>query len=106
MPKVSSKKIRLILPFENQPKQGKFPGIVPWSKGHPGWHIEYFVMATEILKSTIEVHGGGADLEFPHPTNEIAQPEAKTGQSFANYWMHNGFVNVNEEKCLNPLATL
>ena len=66
----------------------------PWSSGRPGWHIECSVMATSILGDTIDIHGGGADLEFPHHTNEIAQSEGKTGQTFANYWLHNGFVTA------------
>ncbi|MCJ2002281.1 Cysteine--tRNA ligase [Pseudolactococcus piscium] len=66
----------------------------PWSSGRPGWHIECSVMATSILGNTIDIHGGGADLEFPHHTNEIAQSEGKTGQTFANYWLHNGFVTA------------
>lgn len=66
----------------------------PWSAGRPGWHIECSVMATSILGETIDIHGGGADLEFPHHTNEIAQSEAKTGHHFANYWLHNGFVTA------------
>ncbi|GFH40915.1 cysteine--tRNA ligase [Lactococcus insecticola] len=66
----------------------------PWGAGRPGWHIECSVMATEILGDTIDIHGGGADLEFPHHTNEIAQSEAKTGHKFANYWLHNGFVTA------------
>ena len=61
-------------------------------------------MATEILGDTIDIHGGGADLEFPHHTNEIAQSEAKTGKTFANYWMHNGFVNVDNEKMSKSLG--
>ncbi|MDR0691154.1 MAG: cysteine--tRNA ligase [Streptococcaceae bacterium] len=69
----------------------------PWGYGRPGWHIECSVMATKILGETIDIHGGGQDLEFPHHTNEIAQSEAKTGKHFANYWMHNGFVTVGEE---------
>lgn len=69
----------------------------PWGEGRPGWHIECSVMATEILGDTIDIHGGGQDLEFPHHTNEIAQSEAKTGKTFVNYWMHNGFVTVGEE---------
>jgi len=69
----------------------------PWGNGRPGWHIECSVMATKILGETIDIHGGGQDLEFPHHTNEIAQSEAKTGKHFANYWMHNGFVTVGEE---------
>jgi cysteinyl-tRNA synthetase len=68
----------------------------PWGEGRPGWHIECSVMATEILGDTIDIHGGGQDLEFPHHTNEIAQSEAKTGKTFVNYWMHNGFVTVGE----------
>lgn len=66
----------------------------PWGPGRPGWHIECSVMATEILGDTIDIHGGGQDLEFPHHTNEIAQSESKTGKTFANYWMHNGFVTA------------
>lgn len=76
----------------------------PWSNGRPGWHIECSVMATEILGNTIDIHGGGADLEFPHHTNEIAQSEAKTGKTFANYWMHNGFVNIDNEKMSKSLG--
>ena len=68
-----------------------------------GLAYECSVMATEILGNTIDIHGGGADLEFPHHTNEIAQSEAKTGQTFANYWMHNGFVNINNEKMSKSL---
>jgi len=68
------------------------------------WHIECSVMSTEILGDTIDIHGGGADLEFPHHTNEIAQSEAKTGQTFANYWMHNGFVNIDDVKMSKSLG--
>lgn len=76
----------------------------PWGPGRPGWHIECSVMATEILGDTIDIHGGGADLEFPHHTNEIAQSECKTGKTFANYWLHNGFVNVDNEKMSKSLG--
>ena len=76
----------------------------PWGAGRPGWHIECSVMATAILGDTIDIHGGGTDLEFPHHTNEIAQSEAKTGKTFANYWMHNGFVNVDNEKMSKSLG--
>ncbi|MGK0552747.1 cysteine--tRNA ligase [Enterococcus faecalis] len=69
----------------------------PWGHGRPGWHIECSVMATKHLGATIDIHGGGQDLEFPHHENEIAQSEAKTGQTFANYWMHNGYVTIGEE---------
>ncbi|MCT0055055.1 cysteine--tRNA ligase [Lactococcus lactis subsp. lactis] len=76
----------------------------PWGAGRPGWHIECSVMSTSLLGETIDIHGGGADLEFPHHTNEIAQSEAKTGQRFVNYWMHNGFVNVDGEKMSKSLG--
>ncbi len=69
----------------------------PWGKGRPGWHIECSVMATKLLGDTIDIHGGGQDLEFPHHENEIAQSEAKTGKTFANYWMHNGYVTIGED---------
>ena len=69
----------------------------PWGEGRPGWHIECSVMATKHLGDTIDIHGGGQDLEFPHHENEIAQSEAKTGQRFANYWMYNGYVTIGED---------
>ncbi|MDE6555031.1 MAG: cysteine--tRNA ligase [Lactobacillus sp.] len=70
----------------------------PWGKGRPGWHIECSVMSIKYLGETIDIHGGGQDLEFPHHENEIAQSEAKTGQKFVNYWMHNGFVTVGKKQ--------
>lgn len=70
----------------------------PWGKGRPGWHIECSVMATKYLGDTIDIHGGGQDLEFPHHENEIAQSEAATGKEFVHYWMHNGFVTVGEKQ--------
>mgnify|MGYP001278382329 FL=1 len=70
----------------------------PWGEGRPGWHIECSTMAKSILGDTIDVHGGGADLEFPHHENEIAQSETLTGEPFANYWMHNAMITVNKEK--------
>ena len=85
-------------------KPGEIFWDSPWGPGRPGWHIECSVMATEILGDTIDIHGGGADLEFPHHTNEIAQSEAKTGKTFANYWMHNGFVNVDDVKMSKSLG--
>lgn len=69
----------------------------PWGSGRPGWHIECSVMSTKYLGDTFDIHGGGEDLQFPHHENEIAQSEAKTGQTFARYWMHNGFVTVGDE---------
>lgn len=85
-------------------KPGEVSWESPWGAGRPGWHIECSVMATELLGDTIDIHGGGADLEFPHHTNEIAQSEAKTGHKFVNYWMHNGFVNVDNEKMSKSLG--
>lgn len=78
----------------------------PWSKGRPGWHIECSVMSTKHLGDTFDIHGGGHDLTFPHHENEIAQSEAKTGQTFANYWMHNGFVNMEDEKMSKSLGNV
>ena len=77
----------------------------PWGKGRPGWHIECSVMATKYLGDTIDIHGGGQDLEFPHHENEIAQSEAATGKKFVHYWMHNGFVTVgtSQEKMSKSL---
>lgn len=69
-----------------------------WGKGRPGWHIECSVMSTKYLGDTIDIHGGGQDLEFPHHENEIAQSEAKTGKKFVNYWLHNGFVTVGKDQ--------
>ncbi|MCM0598253.1 cysteine--tRNA ligase [Periweissella fabalis] len=69
----------------------------PWGPGRPGWHIECSVMAIKYLGDTIDIHGGGQDLAFPHHTNEIAQSEAHTGKKFANYWLHNGFVTVGDD---------
>ncbi|MFA9414299.1 cysteine--tRNA ligase [Streptococcus sp. E29BA] len=85
-------------------KLGEISWDSPWGAGRPGWHIECSVMATELLGDTIDIHGGGADLEFPHHTNEIAQSECKTGHTFANYWLHNGFVNVDNEKMSKSLG--
>ncbi len=70
----------------------------PFSDGRPGWHIECSVMANKYLGSTIDIHCGGKDLSFPHHENEIAQSECKNGCTFANYWMHNGFLNIDNKK--------
>jgi cysteinyl-tRNA synthetase len=75
----------------------------PWGKGRPGWHIECSAMAMNFLGDTIDIHGGGRDLKFPHHRNEIAQSEAFTGKTFANYFMHNGFVNIDNEKMSKSL---
>ena len=70
----------------------------PWGKGRPGWHIECSAMSTTCLADTIDIHGGGADLIFPHHENEICQSECATNKQFAKYWIHNGFVNIKNEK--------
>jgi cysteinyl-tRNA synthetase len=76
----------------------------PWGKGRPGWHIECSAMSTSCLGNHFDIHGGGADLQFPHHENEIAQSEGATGEPFVNLWMHNGFVRVNEEKMSKSLG--
>ena len=76
----------------------------PWSKGRPGWHIECSAMSTKHLGATFDLHGGGADLMFPHHENEIAQSECATGHAFAKYWVHNGFLTVNGEKMSKSLG--
>lgn len=76
----------------------------PWGKGRPGWHIECSAMSTCFLGDTVDIHGGGQDLIFPHHENEIAQSEAATGKLFVRYWMHNGFVTLNKEKMSKSLG--
>jgi len=76
----------------------------PWGKGRPGWHIECSAMSTRYLGDNFDIHGGGRDLVFPHHENEIAQSEGATGKPFANYWVHNGFVNINSEKMSKSLG--
>lgn len=76
----------------------------PWGKGRPGWHIECSAMSKAFLGESFDIHGGGKDLVFPHHENEIAQSEAAFGVSFAKYWMHNGFVNINSEKMSKSLG--
>jgi len=76
----------------------------PWGKGRPGWHIECSVMSTNILGNQFDIHGGGIDLIFPHHENEIAQAEAATGGTFANFWIHNGLLTVNGEKMSKSLG--
>ena len=76
----------------------------PWGSGRPGWHIECSAMSTCCLGNHFDIHGGGADLQFPHHENEIAQSEGATGEPFVNVWMHNGFVRVNEEKMSKSLG--
>ena len=75
-----------------------------YGKGRPGWHIECSAMSCALLGKTFDIHGGGADLQFPHHENEIAQSEAANGQPLARYWMHNGFVNIDNEKMSKSLG--
>ncbi|WP_373894576.1 cysteine--tRNA ligase [Virgibacillus sp. CBA3643] len=76
----------------------------PWGGGRPGWHIECSAMAKKYLGETIDIHAGGQDLTFPHHENEIAQSEAMNGETFANYWMHNGYINIENEKMSKSLG--
>ncbi len=76
----------------------------PWGKGRPGWHIECSAMSISHLGNTFDIHGGGEDLIFPHHENEIAQSQALTGQPFARYWIHNGFVTIHAEKMSKSLG--
>ena len=85
-------------------KEGEPFWASPWSDGRPGWHIECSVMAKKYLGEEIDIHAGGEDLIFPHHENEIAQSEAANGKTFAKYWMHNGFLNINKEKMSKSLG--
>jgi len=84
-------------------KPGEPSWDCPWGKGRPGWHIECSAMSQQLLGETFDIHGGGADLIFPHHENEIAQSEGATGKPFVHYWIHNGFVNINQEKMSKSL---
>ena len=85
-------------------KPGEPSWTSPWGDGRPGWHLECSVMAKRYLGDTIDIHCGGSDLVFPHHENEIAQSEAANGQQFAKYWMHNGFINVDNKKMSKSLG--
>ncbi len=87
---------------EGEPEEVKWDS--PWGKGRPGWHIECSAMGSEILGKHFDIHGGGADLQFPHHENEIAQSEGAHRCQFVNVWMHNGFVRVDEEKMSKSLG--
>lgn len=78
----------------------------PWGWGRPGWHIECSALASHYLGDCIDIHGGGRDLIFPHHENEIAQSEARSGKSFARYWVHNGLMNINKEKMSKSLGNI
>ncbi|NRD77508.1 cysteine--tRNA ligase [Bacillus sp. BRMEA1] len=85
-------------------KEGEIYWESPWGLGRPGWHIECSAMAKKYLGDTIDIHAGGQDLTFPHHENEIAQSEALTGKTFSNYWMHNGYINIDNEKMSKSLG--
>ncbi|MFP4978445.1 cysteine--tRNA ligase [Paenibacillus sp. CN-4] len=85
-------------------KPGEISWSSPWGEGRPGWHIECSAMAREYLGDTIDIHGGGVDLQFPHHECECAQSEAVTGKPLANYWMHNAFLNIGDEKMSKSLG--
>ncbi len=79
-------------------KEGEPAWGSPWGEGRPGWHIECSAMSMKYLGDTLDIHGGGQDLKFPHHENEIAQSEAATGKPFSKYWMHNGYINIDNKK--------
>lgn len=85
-------------------KEGEPGWKSPWGEGRPGWHIECSVMSRRYLGETIDIHAGGQDLQFPHHENEIAQSESCSGKTFAKYWMHNGYINVDGEKMSKSLG--
>ncbi len=87
---------------ESEPDEVKWPS--KWGSGRPGWHIECSAMSCELLGESFDIHGGGQDLQFPHHENEIAQSEGASGRRFVNYWMHNGFVRVDDEKMSKSLG--
>jgi cysteinyl-tRNA synthetase len=87
---------------ENEPAEAKYES--PWGPGRPGWHIECSAMCSSLLGQHFDIHGGGQDLQFPHHENEIAQSEGAHGGDFVNYWMHNGFVRVDDEKMSKSLG--
>lgn len=86
----------------DEPEDAKFPG--PFGPGRPGWHIECSAMSCALLGEHFDIHGGGLDLQFPHHENEIAQSEGASGKTFVNVWMHNGFLNVDNEKMSKSLG--
>jgi cysteinyl-tRNA synthetase len=88
------------------PKPGEPYWKSPWGEGRPGWHIECSAMSMKYLGETFDIHGGGMDLIFPHHENEIAQSEAATSKPFVKYWLHNGFVNINNEKMSKSLGNI
>jgi cysteinyl-tRNA synthetase len=86
----------------DEPEDARFPSA--FGAGRPGWHIECSAMSCALLGETFDIHGGGMDLQFPHHENEIAQSEGATGRKFVNYWLHNGFLNIDNEKMSKSLG--
>jgi len=87
-------------------KEGEPTWESPWGKGRPGWHIECSAMSMKYLGKSFDIHAGGSDLIFPHHENEIAQSEAYTGQQFVRYWMHNGYLCLNNQKMSKSLGNI
>src|ERR671936_869861 len=89
-------------PQYGEPADANWPS--PWGPGRPGWHIECSAMCWRYLGTEFDIHGGGLDLQFPHHENEIAQSEGASGKPFVKYWMHNGFLNIDNEKMSKSLG--
>ncbi len=98
------KKSPLDFALWKEKKEGEIGWDSPWGVGRPGWHIECSVMSNKYLGANIDIHSGGQDLIFPHHENEIAQSECKNGCTFANYWMHNGYINIDNVKMSKSLG--
>ncbi len=96
-----SEAVDFVLWKDSKPNEPKWDS--PWGQGRPGWHIECSAMSTSLLGNHFDIHGGGMDLLFPHHENEIAQSQCATGEKFVNYWMHNGYLQVNSEKMSKSL---
>jgi len=101
-----NKRNRLDFTLWKRSKPGEPSWDTPWGPGRPGWHIECSAMSMKYLGETLDVHGGGMDLIFPHHENEIAQSESATGKPFARFWIHNGFVQINREKMSKSLGNI
>lgn len=99
-----SKKTPIDFALWKAKKEGEIGWSSPWGEGRPGWHIECSVMSNKYLGENIDIHSGGQDLIFPHHENEIAQSECKNGCTFANYWMHNGYINIDNVKMSKSLG--
>ncbi len=100
----SSKRHPMDFVLWKKKKEGEIGWDSPWGEGRPGWHIECSVMSRRYLGDSIDIHSGGQDLIFPHHENEIAQSEAFTGKKFASFWVHNGFINIDNEKMSKSLG--